>query len=373
MIDRPAMAEPAPSPADQALIESLAAEEFADFAPGAISPEFGAAELALAHEQILGVILFELRAGELGFVIPAAGPNREFWEASEDMRWRTWTYRAFLAAALPPALPPALRRGHSFFGLFVGDGHQPTAGTPLFCFQKPRGANNLALPDIDFLGYGFYHDLAPDPWPLERKLPKAAFAGSTTGAHVTHEAIDTLSHPRLRSFAHFRNSAVVDYRLPNIAMVAEEGVEERLRAMGIGLGPRVSWEDQLRHRFLLSMDGNGATCSRLYKAPRSNSVLVKYASASTLFYFRRLEPWAHYIPVGSDAEAEAVVRHHAENLPLLRRIVAGAHAFAARYLTEPALRAYAAALLARYAALAPERMTPHLLPRLERALRPGPG
>jgi hypothetical protein len=40
----------------------------------------------------------------------------------------------------------------------------------------------------------------------------------------------------------------------------------------------MSWREQLRHRFLLSLDGNGAVCARLAIGLKSNSAVVKYRS-----------------------------------------------------------------------------------------------
>jgi hypothetical protein len=323
---------------------ALAAAEWADFGEDPLGVEAACDAIWALHHEHLSVFIFEAKHGNLRILQAPAGPKRALLDNRENnIAVRAELYRDFLAKAV--ATEHVDR--HFFFALTVGDHSLVHPDLPIFGFQKRRGEPNLLLPDIDFLWFGFYADEAKDQTPLLAKQPRAVFAGSTTGNLLTHAILDADADRRIRSFRYFRHNYLVDYRLPVICQVVEAGVEERLRAMGIG-GPRVSWEEQLGYRFLISQDGNGATCSRVFLALGSNSVLLKYHSDSVLFYFRALQPMVHFIPTRSDAETLALVKRHRFDNDLLSDMDAAANDFCDRWLTRPALEAYSAALLRPY-------------------------
>jgi hypothetical protein len=119
------------------------------------------------------------------------------------------------------------------------------------------------LPDIDFLVNDFYRDQSfIDTVPYEKKTARAVFSGSTTGGHITPSVACTLSLPRLRAAGYFQGNDRVDFRLPNIVHATPEA-QTLLEAMPFCRKPRLDWKEQLQRRFILSIDGNGATCSRV--------------------------------------------------------------------------------------------------------------
>ncbi len=324
--------------------EALAAAEWADFGDSPLDVDAACDAIWDLHARHLSVFVFEAKLGELSILQAPAGPKRELLDnRANNIAVRAELYLAFLAKVIKAEHADR----HFFFALMVGDHSLIHPALPIFGFQKRRGEPNLLLPDADFLWLGFYESHARDTVPLLAKQPKAVFAGSTTGSLLTHAILDADTDRRIRSFRRFRGSDLVDYDLPAICQVVEPGVEERLRAMGVG-GPRVTWEHQLQYRFLLSQDGNGATCSRVYLALRSNGVLLKYNSDSVLFYFRALQPMVHFIPTSSDTETLALVERHRFDTDLLGNIAVAANAFCDRWLTRSALEDYSAALLRPY-------------------------
>jgi hypothetical protein len=325
---------------------ALAAAEWADFGDAPLAVDSATEALWTLHAQHLSAFVLEADHGELRILQAPDGTKQAFLADETNLvARRARLYRDFLAKAI--AAEHADR--HFFFALLVGDGSVPDPALPIFGFQKLRGEPNLLLPDIDFLWNGFYEAAVEDTTPLLVKQPKAVFAGSTTGSLLTHALLDADGNQRVCSFCYFAGSDLVDYRLPTICQVTQDGVEDRLRALGIG-GPRLPWAEQLDYRLLLSQDGNGATCSRVYLALRSNSVLVKYQSESVLFYFRALEPMVHFMPTRSDAETLALIEQYRFNDNALNSISAAARAFCARWLTRSALEDYSAALLRLYPA-----------------------
>ena len=257
---------------------------------------------------------------------------------------RALLYRSLLEAAsqLCPEVVTSL-------ALYVGDGALPDSGVPVFAFQKPAGNPSLLLPDHDFLMSGFFGDARHrDGLTYEGKRCSAVFVGSTSGGVVTAEALRCVSLPRLSAAVFFRDNPEVEFRLPNLVQCEGAEAEALARAMGFGDGVHVPWTEQFRHRFIISMDGNGATCSRVALALMSNSVLVKYASPHLLYYFSGLQPWRHYLPVAGDEEVLRIVRLERERPGLFEPVARAGREFAEQYLTREAITQYTADLLRLY-------------------------
>ena len=222
---------------------------------------------------------------------------------------------------------------------------------PTFSFQKRLNQTCLLLPDVDFIRDRFFypHDIFLDGTPFSAKLSRAVFAGSTSGYPVTEETIVNLLHPRVRSAVHFRGSDLVEFHIPSIVQYDSEKTKDILISMGFGNSPGVSWQTQFGRKFIISMDGNGATCSRLPITFRSNSILLKYESDSILYYFSGLTPWLHYIPIYNDKEVTTVVQAERRFPGQYEYITKSAQSFAKTFLTRYRAMQYAGWLLKSYA------------------------
>ena len=219
---------------------------------------------------------------------------------------------------------------------------------PLFVFQKQRGSAQVLLPDVDLLGADFFE--APqyaDLVAFEDKRAEAVFVGVTTGGPVTTAAIADGTHPRIRAAMAFREKPGVTFELPVLADNELPQAEEAFRALRLG-NRRWDWAEQYGYRYLISMDGNGATCSRVALALMSNGVLLKYNSPFLLHYFRGLEPWHHYIPAIRDADVVAVVESAERSAQRDAAIAARSRQFAHDYLSREASLFYTGQLLRRY-------------------------
>jgi len=236
------------------------------------------------------------------------------------------------------------------FALNVRDEVPEIVRAPIFGVQKPAGSDVVLLPVIDFLVCDFYiYENFDDPFTYDQKSTSAIFVGSTTGCLYTEEIVRSLAAPRLRAAVYFKNKPRVHFLLPQITQCNSKETEELLRKMGFGNGPRIPWKSQMAHKFIISMDGNGATCSRVVIALKSNSVLLKYNSPHRLYYFSHLIPWQHYIPIETDRAVESIVQMDLDCPGLFRFIADEGCAFAERYLTKEAVTRYAAELIRFYA------------------------
>ncbi|KKC26172.1 glycosyl transferase family 90 [Sphingomonas sp. SRS2] len=230
----------------------------------------------------------------------------------------------------------------------VHDRGAPRSDVPLFEYQKQRGSGTMLLPDVDLLTMGFMEDSACiDPIAFDDKLAQAIFVGATTGGIITADMVATLAHPRLRAAAFFADKPGVTFELPLIVQCDTPETANSIAMLGFG-SRRRTWSEQLDYRYLLSMDGNGATCSRVARALASCSVLVKYASAFELFYFRGLEAWRHYLPVRRDDDVLAILAQADATRERDRAIARRSETFARHYLSRESCATYTAALLGHY-------------------------
>jgi len=254
------------------------------------------------------------------------------------------SYFQSVAALLPPGFETNICMG-------LGDMLPVPPTVPLFCFQKERGARSLLVPDIDFLVSNFYEaESFIDTNPYMQKSANAVFAGGTTGGMIDVETARNLSTPRLRAAGYFNGNPRVDFRLPGITQVRSPEAQAILEVLPFCQKPRLPWPQQFRSRFVISMDGNGATCSRVVVALQSNSVLLKYDSDHVLYYFGGLQPWLHYVPVAADSDIEKILDLDAHDPAFFEQIAAAGRRFARTYLNRPATHRYTAALLQLYAA-----------------------
>ena len=195
------------------------------------------------------IFLFDIKDGK---VFASTDPSERVTGA--DPAARALNYLEFLQDVVKNYCPDL----HTKIAIYLADRGVPDTDVPIFSFQKPHDSHALLMPDIDLLVGGF-DTIAGfrDPFAYMDKSCSAAFAGSTTGAMINEQTALDMSLPRLRSAMFFRDHPAVDFRLPAIVQ-ANAVAAEILRGKGIGDGVTVPWRDQCRHRFLISMDSNGA-------------------------------------------------------------------------------------------------------------------
>jgi hypothetical protein len=235
------------------------------------------------------------------------------------------------------------------FILDIGDMPPPSPNVPVFQFQKPADAFSILLPDIDFIGWNYYTLAAiVDTAHYAEKALSAIFVGGTSGQLNTVETVRNPVASRLRSAKYFRGHPDIRFLLPKLCQCANPEAERALRDLGFG-GPPIQWSEQFGHKFIISVDGNGATCSRAVIVLKSNSVLLKYDSPHRLYHFHGLLPWRHYIPIGADTDVESLLSMERECPGIFTSIAEEGSQFAATYLTQPRVWQYAAEVFTNYA------------------------
>ncbi len=271
-------------------------------------------------------------------------------EASDRHELQSFLKRARLYQAFIQAVLARSSLDLSFdFALDATDIPKGATELPIFCFQKLRGGHQLLLPDVDFFHSKWYLS-DRDAVPYEEKAISACFVGSSTGALLSEEIIRNRGAPRLRAAAHFHGHPRVLFRIANAVHCVSEDARALLESQPY-FGSQVGWQDQLRHRFLLSMDGNGAACSRLVKGLRSNSAVVKFDSPYELYYFPALRPGSDFLLAEDEADVEHIVEAEVVRPGSFKEVAEAGQRFAQKYLTIHSVMAYTERLLAAYAAL----------------------
>ena len=261
---------------------------------------------------------------------------------------RAQIYKSYLEK-----LAPYLKKQNILLAFYLGDGEKRDPRCPVFCFHKDEGSKSILFPDLDFVQWDFYSDYKYlDLRSFESKENSAIFVGSTTGGLITQTRILEKSHPRLRAAEFFKEVDEVTFELTTICQCDSPETELVLRNLGYG-SARKEWDEQLNHKFIISMDGNGATWSRTVAALKSASVLLKYNSKSQLFYFSYLTPWKHYIPISSDEDVLNVVKTEKERPGFFSSIAKNGSEFANKYLTKESVTRYTLGLLNEYSQLVP--------------------
>jgi hypothetical protein len=285
--------------------------------------------------------VFRFAGGEV-FIAdkPDGVRDQGYWSRAEDYR----TFFRAVASLLPPDFETTIC-------MTMDDLVHEDPAVPVFSFQKRRGARSLLMPDIDFLIQRFFEGAGTtDPYQYHDKNATAVFSGSTTGGWISTEVARNLSLPRLRAAGYFVGNARVDFRLPAIGQATTEEAHALLSAQPFCQKARLPWSEQFKSRFVISIDGNGATCSRVAVALRSNSVLLKYESEHVLYYFGGLQPWLHYVPVSADSDVEKIMDMEARDPSRFEQMAASGKLFGGTFLTREATQQYAAILLQLYAA-----------------------
>ena len=120
-----------------------------------------------------------------------------------------------------------------------------------------------------------------------------------------------------------------------------------IEALGV-TGPPMSWPEQFEYRYLLSIDGNGATCSRVSIALASNSALVKYASNFLLYFFKGMTHGREFFEVQSDQDVLTLLEVSDQQPELVKDVADGGAKFASAYLSRISTMYYLDRLMRHY-------------------------
>ena len=171
--------------------------------------------------------------------------------------------------------------------------------------------NTLIMPDSPFLKPAWGElirkiEEANPKYEWRSKIEQLFWRGSTTGGEATYQYnvqnFDKFTRLKLVILsklypeeinAHFIN--------PNFS--ADKSGEDLKTILEILFGKEnasVKEADHLKYKYLVSLDGNSATGTRVPWIMLSNSLLIKQDSRKIEWFYSALKPYTHYVPINSD-------------------------------------------------------------------------
>jgi len=337
---RPVLRDAPPTPAVLAALGAWADRELLPWRGDNVEAKTIETKALQLNQRIGGVFVFQFADGAVNLLDK---PSLNSESATEAERARV--YQRFLQDAgrlLPSDFKATLI-------VCLADSLSADYGVPVFAFQRHVTQRAPLLPDIDLLNDNFLGDgRFDDPYSFLEKENRAVFAGATTGGRISEQVAHTYGLPRLRAARFFLGSSKVDFRLPRVVQTENRAAYDLVAAQPFCRQSQLSWEEQFRFRFLISMDGNGATCQRVAVSLRSNSVLLKYRSEQILYYFPALTPGRHFMDVAGDEDVEPLIDGAAEDPTGFAAVAAAGRAFSETYLTRTRALEYTALLLRGY-------------------------
>lgn len=268
----------------------------------------------------------------------------------ERALWLAWAVELVARAARFPALELLVNFGDR---LDRDMEHAPV----LSSCRRESIAGQVLIPDFEFLrGHGALErevDSAIVRYPWSEKSPLAFWRGVTTGGRFA--AAEFREAPRARLvLTSLAAPELVDARFTALKQGAENNPELQDPKYR---GPSVSPAESLRFRYLVDVDGNSSSWSRLVWLLRSNSAVLKQTSPFRQWYYPWLVPGRHYVPLAPDlADVTSVVSALRERDAEARAVADAGRAFALEHLSTLAGFVYLAQALAGVLAASRDRV-----------------
>lgn len=211
------------------------------------------------------------------------------WEQHPELIFERWI------AILPMLLIalPQLRSG--WCSINLGDtGHRPGLA---FCEHRP---DFPLIPDAVFLmtdGYAHLRRLFSGARPWAERQPVAFWRGALTGARTAAGGMDEMARVRLCRLGQALGERA-DFGLTDLL---EAGEDERTGLQGL-LRDYVPFSDFDHYRLHIDIDGHSNSWPGLMSKLLSGGTVLKVTSPQGYrqWYYDRLIPWVHYVPVRSD-------------------------------------------------------------------------
>lgn len=328
------------------VIQSMCVGELAVWNARRVSYEAALAEYEKYNSTRQSTFLFKIQDRNVSILDkPAFFTREQLTDPSGSLAIVADLYKNFLQDVVRTVCPEL----DTVLAADLDDHGYSSETAPIFVIQKLLGSNSVMLPHFEFFLFEF-HESSFDAVPFSNKSPSAAFAGSTTGYRgiITVDTVRKLAFPRLRSAVFFKDNPRVDFRLARIVQSTPEAAQ-LLMEMGFG-SSESSWEEQFCHKFVISMDGNTAACSRVKEVLKSNCVLLKYDSRHVLHYSSHFVPWLHYIPISGDADVDAIIDIERQYPGFFEFVSVEGTKFFRNFLHKERIFDYTGALLRMYAA-----------------------
>ena len=200
--------------------------------------------------------------------------------------------------SLPNVLMPFLAHDSLYTPAGAASPAQPDIA--ICTFGKPAEKPGVLIPDFEALSG--YANLAGEVERAEnniswnQKIAKAIWRGTTTGG--IYEQSNWQEVPRAQLVrASLRFPSLIDAKFTGVAQSSDpEWLRSELSRQDL-LGLPLSIGQMCLYKYVVDVDGNACSYSRMYWCLLSRSCLLKVASSNIQWYYGLLEPYVNYIPI----------------------------------------------------------------------------
>lgn len=208
----------------------------------------------------------------------------------------------FVCAFIGRALP-LMKHQTGKLMISVSDGSYFNFECPTLVFSRHKEAPyNILFPDPDFIGTAGYEtsklQIAEKnveiPWSSRKQLLFWRGADSSPKSKIDPDVCERTI--LCRTVRKFKKSSLFDC---SIVTVTQKSQEEILKSEGLLADP-VPFGEFLHYRYLLDIDGWSNSWSGCFRKLLSGSVLFKIESNWEQWYYDKIRPWEHYIPIKKD-------------------------------------------------------------------------
>ena len=211
--------------------------------------------------------------------------------------------------------------------LIIGleDGYMGDKG--ICVFSKKSNGKNTLIPDAYAMNE--YGGILTKNDPYVYKIPKAIFVGFSTGNNVDLKKNERLS---------FSNWALdqdgIDSYITGIVQINEEMVSTSYPRYKEFINNYIPEEEQMKYKYIISIDGNGPAWNRVPWILNSKSILIKKTSEMINWYYPLLKENYHYISFDTNESILGELKNNNDE------IVENAHKFVKDYLDKDSQMLY---------------------------------
>jgi hypothetical protein len=177
---------------------------------------------------------------------------------------------------------------------------------PTLCFGKTKQETySFLVPDHDYIFYDCYKaqfaelDKLTELLPWGKKTSAAFWRGRSTGYKLDEDNWRENLRVRLCLISgQIKDSGLLDAYFSELVQCREEN-QQRIFDAGI-VKEKIPFQEFIAYKYLIEIDGNGCAWRSFMQKMYSNCVTLKVESDNIQWFYWRVLPWVHYIPVRSD-------------------------------------------------------------------------
>jgi len=175
---------------------------------------------------------------------------------------------------------------------------------PILAFgRRCDDYNTFLIPDPGFLEAGGYKkdlkSLKETEISWEKKIPSVFWRGAATGLGIEGERWQETGRVRLTMLAKRMNDASkLDAKISRHSNITDAEHLKRFEDAGI-LGEYCPFSDFLNYRYQIDVEGYCCAWMSFFLKLASHSVTLKVQGDHEQWFYDRLVPWVHYVPVSA--------------------------------------------------------------------------